>query len=205
VAGKEYTESSIGKWIRPVSARSEQDIAESECRCNDGAGVHLLDVVRISCVRPIPLGHQQENILIESAVAWQRIGKYPTQQIHRLLDHPKTLWTNNSQSRKGINDRVATEDIKTCKTSLYLIVPEQLALVVIRFWVIKYVRALFIYNGETYNLKVTDIFTEEKYKAMECGEYPITPVPMCISLADIYDKDMMYYKLAAAIFMPREA
>jgi hypothetical protein len=72
VVGKEIAGSTIGAWIRPVSARPAGELSEEERRFQNGQDPKLLDVIRIPMVDPRPHGFQTENHLIDDGYYWTK-------------------------------------------------------------------------------------------------------------------------------------
>ena len=213
-AGKEVLEEGYGGWIRPVSCRQGEEIPNREQRFADGSYPRLLDVVSIPMLKPKPMHHQQENHLIDEGQRWGIIRRVDHNVLPELCDDiPGDLWINGNPSYTECNDRVLFADAENLENSLLLIAPTSLKFIVRwkeRRRSICQVRADFHHNENHYNLAVTDLVIEKKYKSMAYSdyhkdgqglprEYPATVdgVYLCISLGE---KSYGYcYKLVAAV------
>ena len=118
------------------------------------------------------------------------------------------LWHDGEHSYHGRNDKVPAAIAKKLKTSLLLVAPESLNLVVASES--KYgggeerkVRADFHLNGVHYNFVVTDPVTEAKYLGEKDGVYPIKGARLCVSLAEVINGNAI--KLVAAVITPDRA
>jgi Dual OB-containing domain len=201
VAGKEMAGSRPGSWIRPVSARSGEEISVSEQRYHDGRRLAVLDIVQIAFSKAVPDGHQIENELIKPGVRWQRVRRAKWSEVERAVDNVDALWHNGVSSGGGENDQVPSEIAAKSTRSLYLIRPERLRLVVeTREWggrTRRVVRAVFAYGGRRYNLQLTDPEFEEAYKRKGEGRYTLKGSLLCVSLGKVFQG--FAYKLVAAI------
>lgn len=207
-AGKEALSGGYGDWIRPVSARPDEEISESEQTLADGNRPRLLDVVTIPMLEHRPAHHQQENHLI-SGRQWESTGKMSKSALSKLLDREtEELWINGCSSDNGQNDRVAVADAHSLTESLRLIKPESMCIFV--QWKQPYkrgslpeVRAGFKHNGINYNVVVTDPVAEDKYRRKgKKHTLPWTrPVSgelyLCVSLGEEFHG--YCYKLVAGI------
>ena len=207
-AGKEVFDQGYGGWIRPVSARDDEEISTTEQTFSGGGCPELLDVVEIPMLTPKPTGHQQENHLIDGSKKWKKVGRVAPGELSALRDDvPGPLWVDNGNN----NDRVSVADAHNLDNSLLLVKPTNLSIVVQWKDTKMQVRANFHHNGNSYNMVVTDPVAEEKYTQMAKADYRQdnartlpreyeTPdgVYLCVSLAEqtFYGK---LYKLVAAI------
>ncbi|HUV79614.1 MAG TPA: hypothetical protein VMW40_02120 [Candidatus Bathyarchaeia archaeon] len=197
VAGKE---DSTGEWIRPISNRVTGELRVSDIRYENRESVELLDIVEIPFEQVQPETYQPENILISNQHWWKR-GEYSKDELDALCDNPSTIWTNKHPSSDRIDANYLEQNPQ--ESSLLFIKVDQ---VKIRLLLTDYgqgikkqVRALFSYNGQHYNLVVTDPEIEEKYLRHDEGDYPLEGenIYMCISLGGPYRGDC--YKLVASI------
>ncbi len=205
-AGKEVLGKKFGKWIRPVSARDDEEISKTEQTFSDDSQPKLLDIVSIPMLKPQRMRHQQENHLIDDSQRWKRTGRVKKYALPELLDDtPGEIWINAG----GKNDRIPVAAVRKLKGSLLLIKPESLTIIVQRTQLYKegylpQVRAVFGHNKHSYNLAVTDLIAEEKYRQKSrdyrIPEHPVAVdnVYLCVSLAE---KEFQgnFYKLVAAI------
>jgi hypothetical protein len=109
VAGKRIgTNSTVGKWIRPVSERPEKELSVEERHYEGRIEPSLLDVINIAFLRSDPHDYQPENYLIDANYYWARAGNITYAQARRLLDPPQSdLWGLSSDtSYHGQYDRV---------------------------------------------------------------------------------------------------
>lgn len=204
VAGKEIINGQIGQWIRPVSAHTSREVSIIDQRFEDKTNTQLLDIVDILFEKAVPENHQSENHLIDTSYYWTKTEKFPWDDMPKLVDTPRTLWSNGNSSTSGINNRLLAEQATDYSASLYLIHVEKVTLMVgqkaPQFSDSKRaVRAGFNYNGVYYLIDVTDPFIETFYLGQGDGDYVITSPYLCVSLAEEYEKDGMCYKLIASI------
>ena len=71
VAGREWNDGRVGRWIRPVSNREHQEVSEYE----DGSDPRVLDVIDVPVVEPCPRNFQSENWLLNPEYYWEKVGK----------------------------------------------------------------------------------------------------------------------------------
>ena len=124
----------------------------------------------------------------------------------QLEDHPNQLWESGYHSTSGFNDRVHVNMLVTHRPTLHLIRPDGLSVRVsaegaawgehdLR------VRAVFTYNGQRYELKVTDIPAERYFQRLGTGtHHPEGITYFTVSLSEIKPGTDFAYKLVAAIF-----
>lgn len=204
IAGKEWSESEIGQWIRPVSNRIGHEISEPERCYQDGSHPQLLDIIKIPFKYHSPVLHQNENHMIDHDYYWVKQGSLSFDQIDNWLDQPSNLWEIGNKSYVGMNNRVHSEKIK-CESgvSLYLIKVEYLHLRVGRKTTDypdskRAILGQFFYHGTLYRMDVTDPEIEFKYLNQPDGQYRLDNPVLCISLGDLYQGN--FYKLIAAVF-----
>ena len=178
-----------------------------DCGFEGGLQPQVLDIIEV----PI-MGHslnlfQIENHLIDEQYYWEKVGTADIKLIRGMLDTPERLWAPHSSSFYGGRDRVQECDSGELKDSLYLIVPENMEILVRtegeEFGNPKRkVRARFIYNNELYILPVTDPVTENEYLSRGEGVYPISiskhNISMCVSIGLPW-KDYCYKFVASVI------
>lgn len=209
IAGREFDGRRFGAWVRPVSARPTEEISEEERRYQNGQDPQLLETVAVPMSQPNPSAHQTENHVIDADYYWQRNGAITWAQLLGALDSPSgTLWTNNSSTYYGSNDRVPEADLPGITRSLYLIQPSAFVVAVVTEGQEfgnprRRVRAQFTLNGHHYNMFVTDPVVERFYLAQADGQYSLEHVVLCVSLAGLHDG--YAYKLAAAVITPNRA
>jgi hypothetical protein len=206
IAGKEITGSKIGPWIRPVSVREHQEISENDRRYQDGHTASLLDIIDVPMLEPKPNQYQSENHVIDDQYYWSKKTSATWSQIEKALDNvPGALWVNGFSSGGGMNDRIPQEQAALLGTSLLLVKPTTLNIIVApkgdpNAPQKRGVRAQFTLNKVTYNLGLTDAIIERKYLQGKNGTFPIDGAVLCISLGEPFGGYV--YKLAAAVITP---
>jgi hypothetical protein len=209
VAGRESTGSGFGSWVRPVSARSTQEISEEERNYRDGRDPAVLDVIDVPLAAPQPQHHQTENHVIDPGYYWTKRGTVSWRRLQGAVeDSGQALWTNGSSSSNGENDRVAEAEANSLARSLYLVRPEDLVLSVSAeggdFGTPRRrVRARFVLGASSYRLSVTDPVIERNYLREPDGEYEIEDALLCVSLAEAFHG--YAYKLVAALITKQRA
>ncbi|OWY70617.1 hypothetical protein B7486_13445 [cyanobacterium TDX16] len=202
IAGKEMTDGVPGVWIRPVSARKDEGVSETERLYEDGGEPCVLDIIDIALIEPRPKDHQKENWLLDSRTKWKQVGSLKLQDFGGLVDPCKTLWTNGQSTRHGQNDEVSASIAKGIESSLLLIEVESLEIIVGRFSSTagatrRRVQGHFYYAGTEYRLWVTDPGYEQRCKAKPDGRYRLGRCLMTVSLSEPFE--LACYKLIAAI------
>jgi len=208
IAGKEYADGVFGGWIRPVSARRDEEISEDDRRYQSGDYANLLQIVTIPLAQPIPDGFQIENHRIDDGYYWTRQGSVSWRHLYSAVDAVDTLWIDGHSSYNGINDRVPADRAAVVSGSLLFLGPLALNLEVsaegAAFGNFKRrVRAYFKHRGRRYAFAVTDPFIEHAYLAQVDGRYAVDQAFVCVSLAKVWDG--FAYKLVAAIVTPERA
>lgn len=117
VAGREVTSAGFGAWIRPVSARSSQEISEEERRYQDGKDPRVLDIIAIEMTRPQPQHHHEENHLIDDGYYWTKRGTVLWRDLQGAVEDPAgPLWLNG-RSRASIWPAGMVRPISTTRCS----------------------------------------------------------------------------------------
>lgn len=213
IAGKEEKSFS---WIRPVSNRRTEEISEKERRLKNGKEADVLDIIKIPFIKYKPNLFQTENYLINDQISWEKIGEYPLNEIPKLCDHPETLWLNGYEKGYNcVNNCIMETDARDLKSSLYLITPEELNIIVEMEWPGQHyaklrVKAQFQYNNIEYVIVITDPKIKNQYIAKGENSYfiknPQNRIFMCISLCLPWEsstsglpKEKNCYKLVATV------
>jgi len=186
-----------------VSDRPHEEISESDRRYKDGQTAKLLDIVSIPMIKAKPSTYQSENYLIADQFYWTKSGVATWEQIEKAVDSVVgPLWFNGCSSSNGANDRIPEAEAAKLTSSLLLIKPTDLKIVVApkgdpNAPEKRSVRARFALNGLPYNLGLTDPAMETAYLKGKNGTFPIAEGLLCISLGEPFKGHV--YKLAAAL------
>jgi hypothetical protein len=198
IAGLEIERGNVGGWIRPVSKRQSKAISCSDQKFEDGSEPQLLDILKIHMLEQRPHACQTENHLIDDQYYWTKMGEFPKHQLLQFCGAPNPLWVNGFHSYNGINDRIPEEQANSLPTSLVLVEPQCLILVVGTGITKPQVRAEFCLAGQNYNLVVTDPIFEQHFIASGEGRYSYkSPAVACISIGEPFCG--YRYKLIASI------
>lgn len=191
--------------MRPVSARPTAELADQERGYASGELPQLLDVIDVPVLNRAPHTFQAENIQIDLARCWSKVGTLPFHHLSAFVDPHEPLWPAGHSSGYGSNDRVPLEVAQTIHSSLRLIQPEDL---IVRVRIEgkeinepkRRMRAAFRHCGNFYNLVVTDPDTETLLFAKPDAEYRFPGAFLCISLGEPLGN--WCYKLAASLLLP---
>lgn len=189
VAGKEIQ---TKQWIRPVGDAGGAELDRNQCVCVNPYGkypVKPLQKVEIDIAAHSPLINQPENYLVGNG-EWNQRYKIEAPEVAHYLDAPDTLW--------GTGNRVAFSQIESgainIEQSLYLV--KVFDLNIYKNMDNKR-RASFSYNGNSYDLPVTDPNFENHL------HNPQHQSVLCVSLGEKYDPDdgenYSCYKIVATI------
>lgn len=207
VAGRELAGGkTAGPWVRPVSARSSQEVSEHERQYEDGSDPRVLDIVSVPVLAPRPDRWQTENWTLDAEYYWKKLGNFSWFDLPRLLDPPKPLWIDGHSTYNGTNDKVPMELMGRVTNSLRLVRLERLRLRVFApgeaFGNSKRrVQAVFSHAGSDYRIWVTDPVYERTYLSKLDGEYQTGECYVTVSLGEPYGGSC--YKLAAAVIEDR--
>ena len=205
IAGKEMLlNGQTGRWIRPVSNRTDEAVSKGECQYEDGSEPRVLDVIEVPVLNAQPMNHQRENWLLDPSSRWEKIGNLTPSSLEKWVDRVEALWENGHSSYNSINNRVPEEIARSVGTSLYLIrVPKLELYTVLDYNKNPRLQARFSYRCIDYSLRVTDPAYEEKYSNRLSGLYTIGQSYLTISLSGLFqsrpDLPKYAYKLIAAI------
>lgn len=202
VAGKEKS----GSWIRPVSARPGGELSEQDRWFQNGVDPKVGDVVNVTMLRKQDHPFQTENHVIDDGTYWGFHRRATWKEILALVDPViGTLWSNESSSFYGANDRLSVPSAVAEVDSLKLIHVHDLVVIVhvegAEFQNGKRkLRGQFSINGNTYRLSITDPLIERIYFVGKDGEFVIGEAILCISLGEPYQD--FTYKLIAGMIQP---
>ncbi len=199
IAGKEVNN---GEWIRPVSDREYEEVSELERRYENGSDPTLMDIIDIPLLKHQPIDYQRENWLLDPNSYWLKVCDAEADDLRKLVDIAESLWTNESSSLQGLNDRIAEDDCKDIDDSLRFIYVRNLTLKVFapgeEFGNYKRrVQGEFQYGDTNYKLMVTDPKIERIYLAKPNGVYEVGECFLTVSLGELFNN--FAYKLIVAI------
>ena len=205
VAGKELTaDGRAGGWIRPVSARKDEEVSERERCYADGTDPEILDLIEVPLLGPKPKVHQQENWLLNPSRQWRKVGRLGWDNLTQLADPDAPLWTNGFHSRGGENDQVPVDLTAAHDTSLRLVRVDDLTVTVsepsrpsANYPIL---RGRFSHCNETYCFRITDPVSENGSVDLPYREYPVGERYLTVSLGEPFEG--YAYKLIATIIKP---
>jgi hypothetical protein len=199
----------FGPWVRPVSSHGEGELAPSETLLSNGKQPKVLDFVELSLAAPAKEPDQPENWTIEAGTRWRSVSpRYKRPPMDKLLEFPPNLWRQLGER----SDRVAANYLKQNPPvqSLYFIRLDRLH---VRFewkpWeevARRRRRAIFTYNGDDYDLGITDPAFHDRHRAkFPARGQPAAEIELdakdgfyaCVSLA--HEFNGYHYKVVATI------
>ena len=206
VAGKELLpDGRPGAWLRPVSNREGEEVAERERQYADGSEPRLLEVIALPVLHPQPVGYQNENWRLDPAQRWAKAGAIVWDDLPQWADPDAPLWSDGHSSAGGRNDRVPDADVGRHTDSLRLIKVDSMVVRVLERRRLSdlypILRGVFRYNGADYSLRITDAEVENGSIELPYGDYPVGERYLTISLA-AHPFEGYVYKLIAAIIRP---
>jgi hypothetical protein len=205
IAGKERLFDGRLAWVRPVSARPNEEISDTERRYSNGSEPALLDMIDVPVQHPVPHSYQSENWLLDPQHRWVQRRRAEWRHLAALADDPATLWVNESSSVNGRNDRIAATVAAELPCSLYLLRLSDVALHISSHvgdrGVRRRLHASFTWHDIAYRLAVTDPAIETIYLTRKDGVYRIGRAYATISLGEPF-RDGFCYKLVAALILP---
>jgi hypothetical protein len=204
IAGRDYQDGVVGKWLRPVSGREGRELSVAECRYGLLRGeVAVGDIADVELARPVPQGHQLENHEIVGAGGWRKLGCASWTLLYASQDADSAdFWIDRGSSSRGVADRVPVSIASDLGASLQLIYLRRTELLVrAGFTGGKEVRACFSHLGMEYNLKVTDPVICVYMKNKQLGMYPMGMAFLCVSVSEPFQG--FVYRLVATIITPR--
>src|SRR5690349_20421815 len=104
VAGREVAASGVGAWIRPVSARSGEEVSEEERQYEDGSDPKVLEIMDVPVLQHQPHACQSENWLLDPSQYWRRVRRVDWNELQAYVENPATLWINENSTYHGIHD-----------------------------------------------------------------------------------------------------
>ena len=203
IAGREWSGvKGRGSWIRPVSARDNQEVSEYERQYVDGSDPRVLDIIDVPVKKRHPDGCQTENWLIDPGHYWQKVASFSPFELPALADTVNPLWIDGYSTYVGNNDKIPLEAIGDTASSLRLVRVSDIVLKVFApgeaFGNSKRrVQGKFRHADRNYALWVTDPEIERRYLAKLDGKYTVGSCHLTISLGEPHQGAV--YKLIAAI------
>ncbi len=122
VAGKALRpDGSAGGWLRPISARDDEEVSPRERCYADGGEPQILDVIDVPLLSPRPKTYQRENWLLDPNRRWAKVGRATWNDLRAMTDRDEPLWINGHSARGGQNDRIPLAETAAIDNSLRLI------------------------------------------------------------------------------------
>ncbi len=205
VAGKELRpDGRTDGWIRPVSARDDEEVSPRERCYADGGDPQVFDVIDLPLLNSRPKTYQRENWLLDPNRRWAKVGRATWNDLGSMIDRDGPLWINGHSTRGGQNDRVPLAETVAIDHSLRLIRVNSLTVTVSEpsrpsadFPIL---RGSFYYHGDDYCFRITDPESESGSLNLSYGEYQVGERCLTVSLGEPF-KDHAY-KLIATIIKP---
>ena len=205
VAGKEWDGNSFGPWVRPVTMK-DKGVLNTERYCSDWRDPRLLDILEVRLLAPHPYCYQTENYLVDPSTRWRYVGRLSARQMLAGVDKVTgPLWINGESTECGRNDKISGRDADSLSTSLMLVQPQSLQMVVGTeaagsSYARRRIRAHFSLAGHDYALSVTDPALEKQFKLKPDGFATEMSHPLlCLSLSEKFGSQNACYKLVAAV------
>ena len=198
----------LGDWVRPISKHGQGELSGDEVTLNCGREVKMLDFIEMPLNCHAGDSCQPENWYIKGPRSWSDVShRYAPYKIEWLEVNPRNLWLEPGNK----TDRVS--HARLCASpphhSLYVVRPTEfrIRLFTDDRWDKKKQRAVFRYNGLTYNLPLTDPLVSGRYRwqippsgdrpkelRLPCGDDCL----ICVSLAGNFEDH--HYKVVATVF-----
>ncbi len=206
IAGRIWSKSSIGGWVRPVSERHEREVSEYERQYADGSDPKLLDIIEIQMLRAQPEGYQTENWLLDSEYYWEKKGTFKRSKLQDLVEPVSPLWIDNHSTYNGKNDCIPLNEVGALTESLRFVSVSEMQLRVFAPGTAfgnskRRVQGRFRHADSSYALWITDPIQERKWLAHPDGVYSLGECYLTISLGEPYEGRV--YKLIAAVIEQR--
>lgn len=197
IAGRRLDKNQVGEWLRPVDLANDEAISRQVARYRNGREIELSDIIELNLVKSVPNNHQHENWTFNGALGYR--GRYRHPNLSSICDGGDSLWRNGYSSSIGFNNRVPNDQAKLYKDSLRLIRVDRLTLRVFKddFQDRTRVNGIFSYRKVMYTMQVTDVAIEDRYNAMNPGDYELHDQYLTVSLAGEYEG--FCYKLIVGV------
>ena len=192
-------------WIRPVSNREHEEVAEHERHYPNGSDPRVLDIMDVPVLEAKPHSFQQENWLLDPDHHWTLHTRITATRLEKLVEAPAPLWINGTSTGRGAHDQIHVDQAAALISSLKLIRVSDLRL---RAFVPgagfgntkRRVQGWFTFGGVEYGLWVTDPAIERQYLALQAEEHELGTAYLTISLGEPYNNHTQ--KLIAAVILP---
>lgn len=189
-----------GEWVRPVrdngGALTIRDISYE-----DGTIPQVLDIIDVPVLARQPLYYQPENWVIDPEIYWEKFGKCP---VNLLTDFFNSYSEKKPYIFAGSSDRLSEYEVKSMSVQHSLILIKVTDVCLEKRWPVvgsyPQLRAKFLHNTIFYDLAVTDVLLEEKFKgrAVDIGEYNYKGnFILTISLGEPFKGE--HYKLVVSV------
>ncbi|WIY27381.1 dual OB domain-containing protein [Parasedimentitalea psychrophila] len=209
IAGIKIVENQYAGWVRPVSERPGREISEEDRLFENGQKCSVLDIVEVPMERHEPFLHQNENHVINGELYWKKIGVMPAAHLLPAVQNfDEPIWPHCESTRYGQNDKIDQNRLVDIDTSLALIQPESVEIVVSTDPGFNgapgrvAVRANFICGGQANSLKITDPLVKADYMGRGQGTYEIQQPLLVVSLAEPWVEQPYAFKVVASVLMP---
>jgi hypothetical protein len=213
VAGRELTGQGAGStvwggWIRPVSDHDEGALSFVERKLGGPVDPKPLDVIDVPLAACVNDPTQPENWLIEKGQRWSKALSAKPGDLSSLIEEPANLWLQPGQKPDRADESFLRRMARI--QSLYLIRPERFAFLIrSRTWegeTKKKLRAIFSYNGQSYDLALLDPLIGRKYfpdfPRIQDGFVETEDFRrglLCVSLTPPFENGP-HYKVVATVF-----
>lgn len=209
IAGIEIDGNQYAGWVRPVSDRAGREISEEDRRFENGQRCSVLDIVKVPMDRQETLIHQSENHVIDGDLYWEKIGEMPAAHLIPAVQHfDAPIWPHCESTQYGNNDKISQDRLVDIQTSLVLIQPNNVEIVVSTDPGFNgapgrvAVRANFICGGQRNSLKITDPLVKTDYMGRGQGTYQIQSPLLTVSLSEPWDQQPFAFKVVASVIIP---
>ncbi|HTE86953.1 MAG TPA: hypothetical protein VK821_19745 [Dehalococcoidia bacterium] len=198
-----------GGWLRPVSGSDPTGaLTIKACRLDDGTQATLLDVIRLTVLRPLPEPHQPENWLVATR-RWNLVERCDIAAATPLLE---SALTSGPDLFGSLGDRIPYRELRDRPSAASLAVIEPQAVtwrISTSFRGNRQTRARITLSGALYDLSVTDPVFEKHLAALPAGVHTreaagITAhlrVLLTVSLSEPFGATADCYKLVAAVIV----
>ncbi len=209
IAGRELSNGELGGWVRPVGPGGKGEL-NGERLYSDGKEPQLLDIMEIGFLGAAGSGCHREDQVVDTRQRWVRKGSFnPWSACGATEDVDGCLWFDGGSTSHGRNDKIPAEAAAGLSSSLKLIQPNRLTIVVQMeeggglSKPRRAIRGSFSIGGFNYRFSVTDCFIEEELKDAPVGtRMGLTRPVLCLSVSAVFERMNCCYKLIAGVLRP---